>query len=69
MTDHTPRIIEGGVAAKANPATAGNKPRPLVEDTTVVGGVDRETGAPVIRPKTPEGHADAQTEATDPREQ
>ncbi len=46
-----------------------NKPStPLVEDTQTVGGVDKATGAPVIRPKTPEGKADRLTEATDPRE-
>jgi len=44
------------------------KPGPLVEDTQVVGGTDRTTGAPVIRPKTAEGKADNLTEATDPRE-
>ena len=43
-------------------------PGPLVEDTSVVGGTDKTTGAPVIRPKTPEGDADAMTEATDKRE-
>lgn len=41
---------------------------PIVEDTQTVGGVDKTTGAPVIRPKTPEGKADRLTEATDPRE-
>lgn len=46
-----------------------NKPAtPIVEDTQTVGGVDRETGAPVIRPKTPDGKADKLMEATDPRE-
>lgn len=40
----------------------------IVEDTTVVGGTDEQTGAPVIRTKTPEGIADATTEATDARE-
>lgn len=46
------------------------KPKPglLVEDESVVGGIDKETGAPVIRPKTPEGTADKLTEATDRRE-
>lgn len=46
------------------------KPKPglLCEDETVVGGTDKETGAPVIRPKTPEGTADSLTEATDARE-
>ena len=43
-------------------------PGPLVEDTSVVGGTDKETGAPVVRPKTPEGGADNLTEATDPSE-
>ncbi len=46
-----------------------NKVRaPMVEDTQTVGGVDKTTGAPVIRPKTPEGKADSVTEATDPNE-
>lgn len=63
-----PRIIDGSVSAKADPAKAGNVRRPLVEDSTMVGGVDAQTGAPVIRPKTPEGKADGMTEATDPRE-
>lgn len=44
------------------------KPGPLVEDMQTVGGVDKATGAPVIRPKTPDGKADALTEATDPQE-
>lgn len=44
------------------------KVAPLVEDESMVGGTDTETGAPVIRPKTPDGKADRLTEATDPRE-
>lgn len=40
----------------------------LVEDETVVGGTDAETGAPVIRPKTPEGGADESVDPTDKRE-
>ena len=44
------------------------QPGPLVEDTQTVGGTDKETGAPVIRPKTPDGKADSLTEATDPSE-
>lgn len=63
-----PRIIQGGVAASANPAKAGNKPGPLVEDTSVAGGVDRQTGAPVIRPKGQDGKGDKLNETTDPRE-
>ena len=64
------RIIDGGVSAKADTATGGNKPRPapLVEDSTVAGGIDRATGAPVIRPKTPDGKGDRLNETTDPRE-
>lgn len=67
------KIIEGAVEAQADSAKATNMPvsrapTPLVEDATVVGGVDRETGAPVIRPKTPDGHADSKTESTDPSE-
>jgi hypothetical protein len=44
------------------------KPGMLVEDETVVGGTDKETGAPVVRPKTADGTADSMTEATDPAE-
>jgi hypothetical protein len=40
----------------------------LVEDSTVVGGVDAATGAPVVRPKTPEGKADESVKPTDDRE-
>ena len=40
----------------------------LVVDETVVGGTDKETGAPVVRPKTSDGKADNLTEATDPSE-
>lgn len=43
-------------------------PGPIVEDTQSVGGTDKTTGAPVIRPKTPDGKADSMTEATDPNE-
>lgn len=45
-------------------------PRPslLVEDETVCGGLDAETGAPVIKPKTPDGRADESMKPTDPRE-
>lgn len=64
------RVIDGGIDAHANPAQFGNKPvqTPLVEDTTVVGGVDKATGQPVVRPRTPSGGGGAMTEATDPRE-
>lgn len=41
---------------------------PLVEDETVAGGVDKQTGAPVIRPKRPDGKVDEATTPTDPRE-
>ena len=46
------------------------KPKPglLVEDTSVVGGTDKATGQPVVRPRTPDGTADKLTEATDKRE-
>jgi hypothetical protein len=44
------------------------KPGLIVEDETMVGGTDKTTGAPVIRPKTPDGGADVVTEATDPAE-
>ena len=46
------------------------KPTPglLVEDESVVGGTDKDSGAPVVRPKTTDGTADKLTEATDKRE-
>ena len=44
------------------------KPGLLVEDTTVAGGVDAETGAPVVRSKDTDGKVDRLTEATDKRE-
>ena len=44
------------------------KAGPLVEDTSVVGGHDANTGEDVIRPRTSDGHADRMTEATDQRE-
>lgn len=49
------------------PNPDGPKPKPglIVEDATVVGGTDADTGAPVIRPKTPEGVADDKTMPTD----
>jgi hypothetical protein len=40
----------------------------LVEDETVVGGTDAETGAPVIKPKTTEGQADESVTPTDTTE-
>lgn len=65
-----PKIIQGSISAQADTAKASNVRRgPLVEDTSVVGGVDRVTGAPVIRPKTQDGKGDMMTETTDPREQ
>lgn len=44
------------------------EPGPLVEDTSVVGGTDKETGAPVIKPKTPDGKCDESVDPTDKRE-
>lgn len=41
----------------------------LVEDETVAGGVDAQTGAPVIRPKDAAGKVDESTRPTDVREQ
>tara|TARA_R100001086_G_scaffold211678_1_gene127684 strand:- start:4855 stop:5073 length:219 start_codon:yes stop_codon:yes gene_type:complete len=64
-----PRIIEGTADAAADDSEAHvNRRGPIVEDSTVVGGIDADTGAPVIRPKNPDGNADSQTEATDPGE-
>lgn len=63
-----PRIIQGGVSASANDAKAGNRPGPLVEDMSVAGGTDRNTGAPVIRPKATDGKGDNLNETTDSRE-
>lgn len=65
------RVISGTVAAQAGGNKVEfNRPKaaPLVEDTSVVGGVDEQTGAPVIRPRTSEGCADESTRATDRRE-
>lgn len=47
-----------------------DKPKPglLTEDSSVVSGTDKETGATVTRPKTADGKADAMTESTDRRE-
>lgn len=45
-----------------------SKPGLLVEDTTVAGGEDATTGAPVIRPKTVPGKVDESTNPTDQRE-
>ena len=46
-----------------------DKPKvgPIVEDTTVVGGVDAK-GAPVIVTKTPSGHVQEDVTPTDPNE-
>ncbi len=44
-----------------------NQRGPLVEDSTVVGGYDKN-GAPVIKPKTPDGKADESVKPTDKRE-
>lgn len=65
-----PRVIDAGIKAQAETATGGNRPPvrgPLVEDSTVVGGVDL-TGAPVVRAKTPDGRADESMRPTDPSE-
>lgn len=43
-------------------------PGPLVEDTSVVGGTDKKTGAPVIKPKLPNGKCDESMTPTDKRE-
>jgi hypothetical protein len=50
------------------PSLPPRRPTILVEDATVVGGIDSATGAPVIRTKTPEGRADEATIPTDPGE-
>ena len=46
------------------------QPQPglLVEDTTMAGGTDVTTGAPVVRPKGQDGKADASVKPTDIRE-
>lgn len=44
------------------------KPGIIVEDETMVGGTDAETGADVIKPKTTDGRADESVRPTDPRE-
>lgn len=65
------RVVQGDIKAEARPASVDvDRPRaaPLVEDTSVIGGVDEVSGAPVIRPKAPTGRADESTRATDPRE-
>ena len=43
-------------------------PGPIVEDSSVLGGRDATTGAPVIKPKTPGGGVDESVKPTDPRE-
>lgn len=69
MTKEPKRVVGATVAASASPVTVRvNQPAPLVEDTSVVGGVDEKTGAPVIRPRAPGGQADEGTRATDPQE-
>ena len=45
-----------------------SKPGLIVEDETVSGGTDAQTGAPVIRPKNAQGRVDEATEPTDQRE-
>lgn len=64
--------IGGDVEAKAEPASASlsnaPKPGPIVEDSTMVGGIDKETGAPVVKPKAPGGGSDSTMESTDPSE-
>ncbi len=67
------RCMAAAVAAynqQEDPMTENQKPKPgpIVEDETLVGGLDATTGAPVIRPKTPEGRADEATKPTDPHE-
>jgi hypothetical protein len=44
------------------------KPGPIVEDTSVTGGHDATTGAPVIKPKGADGKADESVKPTDSRE-
>lgn len=53
-----------------NPSNAPKPAQPglLVEDTSVAGGTDKTTGAPVIRPKTVPGRVDESTNPTDQRE-
>ena len=44
------------------------QPGPLVEDAGMVGGVDEDTGASKIAPKTTEGTAPEGVKPTDERE-
>lgn len=60
------KVIEGSVNAEAESSAAGNKrPGPLVEDSSVAGGLDAQ-GRPVIKPKNIDGKI--AEDATDPRE-
>jgi len=51
-----------------DPSEHDRKSGLIVEDSTVVGGRDRATGADVVRPKTAGGKADESTDPTDARE-
>lgn len=67
------RVIEATVnitapSARAEIDKTAPRPAPLVEDTSVVGGVDAQSGAPVVRPRAVDGRADEGTVATDPQE-
>lgn len=68
----TGRVISAGIKAESGPAQAGNKPggqpaTPLVEDTSVAGGLD-DDGRPVIAPKRTDGTVDESVTPTDPQE-
>lgn len=56
--------------AKGRPMEKGTKPKPglLIEDAQCVGGVDKATGATVVKSKTAKGKADESVEPTDARE-
>ena len=64
------KVIGASVSAEARGAAAGNRPKPapIVEDVSVVGGIDEASGAPTIRPRAADGLAEGGQRATDPRE-
>lgn len=63
------KVIGADIDAVAKPSKteAGGKVGPLVEDTSVVGGVDA-TGAPRIVSRTPDGGVQEDVKPTDPHD-